>query len=177
MDQRIKNPETRTSGPVPLFVIAFFLNVAVVCFLFLEDQLPLPTAFGVKNVISWIFLAFLCFGTLQGVKALTEKKTSTDRLGRLVSIFVTGFVLLQYCFINQYEKIGLKTGERITHNKWDALYFSIITWTTTGYGDVSPIRASRWFACSEALVGTLYNGLVLAVVVYQLNQMANTGQR
>jgi Ion channel len=177
MDQKIKNFETKTSGPVPLFVIAFILNVAVVCFLFFGDQLPFPTAYGVKNVISSIFLAFLCFGILEGLKALTEKRTNTDRLSRLVSVFVTGFVLLQYCFINQYEKIGLKTGERITQNKWDALYFSIITWTTTGYGDVSPIRASRWFACSEALVGTLYNGLVLAIVVYQLNQMANFRQR
>lgn len=80
MDQKIKNLESRTSGLVPLFVIAFILNVAVVALLFLGDQLPLPPPYWVKNVISVMFLAFLCFGILQGVKALTEKKTNTDRL-------------------------------------------------------------------------------------------------
>ena len=37
MDQKIKNLESRTSGLVPLFVIAFILNVAVVALLFLGD--------------------------------------------------------------------------------------------------------------------------------------------
>jgi hypothetical protein len=61
--------------------------------------------------------------------------------------------------------------EGLTHDKWDALYFSIITWTTTGYGDLAPVGASRWIAGGEALLGVLYNGLFLAVIIYHMNVM------
>jgi potassium channel LctB len=92
----------------------------------------------------------------------------------LLSGFLSGFVLAQYVFIKLYETVGLRTSQGITYDKWDAVYFSIITWTTTGYGDLVPIGASRWVACSEALLGTLYNGIILASAIYQLNLMAKT---
>ena len=91
-----------------------------------------------------------------------------------MALFELCFILTQYCFIKEYQTVGLHSSEGITHDKWDALYFSMITWTTTGYGDLVPIGASRWLACSEALLGTLYNGLALASVIYQLNLMART---
>ena len=42
-----------------------------------------------------------------------------------------------------------------------ALYFSTVTFTTLGYGDVVPKQSFRLFAASEALVGVLIAGLFL----------------
>ena len=46
----------------------------------------------------------------------------------------------------------------------DALYFSIVTWTTLGYGDLQPIHAYRLLASAESLVGYVYLGLIVGLV-------------
>jgi voltage-gated potassium channel len=135
-------------------------------------RIPLPP-WGFYALFA-IFLSFLAFMVLHGLNTLTETRSSFDTLVRLLSGFLSGFVVAQYVFIKLYETVGLRTSQGITYDKWDAVYFSIITWTTTGYGDLVPIGASRWVACSEALLGTLYNGIILASVIYQLNLMAKT---
>jgi hypothetical protein len=48
----------------------------------------------------------------------------------------------------------------------DTLYFSLITLTTVGYGDITPAaNLARAIAASEALTGQLYLVSVVAVVV------------
>ena len=45
-------------------------------------------------------------------------------------------------------------------------YFSFVTLTTVGYGDVTPVtRAARVLAIGEAMVGQLYPAIVLARLV------------
>ncbi|MGA2265258.1 MAG: potassium channel family protein [Phycisphaerae bacterium] len=41
----------------------------------------------------------------------------------------------------------------ITHNPWDCLYFSIVTFTTVGYGDLLPAGNLRLMAGLEAIIG------------------------
>jgi hypothetical protein len=50
----------------------------------------------------------------------------------------------------------------------DFLYFSIVTWTTVGYGDIKPSPDSRMFAASEALLGYLTMGLYLYLIFYSI---------
>ena len=45
-----------------------------------------------------------------------------------------------------------------------SLYFSIITETTLGYGDVSPVGFSRVLACIQVLLGLLFAGLAVAKI-------------
>ena len=47
----------------------------------------------------------------------------------------------------------------------DALYFSIVTWTTLGYGDFQPVEDLRLFAAYQAFVGYVYMGVLAGVVV------------
>lgn len=43
----------------------------------------------------------------------------------------------------------------------DALYFSVVTWTTVGYGDIVPSPDMRLIAASEAFTGLV--GMTLAI--------------
>ena len=36
---------------------------------------------------------------------------------------------------------------------WDAVYFSATTWTTLGYGDISPLGGMRLLTSLQALTG------------------------
>jgi len=45
-------------------------------------------------------------------------------------------------------------------------YFSFITLTTVGYGDITPVsRAARWLAAMEAVTGSLYVAVLIARLV------------
>jgi len=54
----------------------------------------------------------------------------------------------------------------------ESIYFSVISWTTLGYGDYSPLGSLKWVAASEAVLGYLFISVVIAVVFYELRQSA-----
>ena len=53
---------------------------------------------------------------------------------------------------------------------FDALYFSLVTFTTLGYGDYSPAGLSRFIASIEALVGSFTIALFVVVFVRHFNR-------
>jgi voltage-gated potassium channel len=51
-------------------------------------------------------------------------------------------------------------------NGFTGFYFSFITLSTVGYGDITPIsRAARWLAAMEAMTGLLYVAVLIARLV------------
>ena len=53
------------------------------------------------------------------------------------------------------------------------VYFSFVTLTTVGYGDMTPVHpATRSLAIAEALIGQLYPAILLARLV----SLASTGE-
>lgn len=80
-------------------------------------------------------------------------------------IFVV-IVVFTYAGIYSQHGILLDTdkGTETVHSFVDSLYFSIVTWTTLGYGDFSPTKDLRLIAAIEALLGFLYMGLFVGVI-------------
>ena len=66
-----------------------------------------------------------------------------------------------------YAKAGLVAGgEGVLRDLPTGLYFSLITWTTVGYGDLVPIPQARFLAASEAVLGYLSMGLLVALLLH-----------
>ena len=65
-----------------------------------------------------------------------------------------------------YGHAGILNGEgNVTHSAVDSLYFSIVTWTTLGYGDFQPTEQVRMYAAFEALLGTIFSPIMIAALI------------
>jgi|APSaa5957512622_1039677.scaffolds.fasta_scaffold176539_2 hypothetical protein len=52
----------------------------------------------------------------------------------------------------------------ISYDTWR--YFSLVTWTTVGYGDVRPSKEARAYAAAEAAIGYLYMAMLAGMVLH-----------
>jgi hypothetical protein len=67
-------------------------------------------------------------------------------------------------FVLNNALIGAESG--IRYRAFDAFYFSFVTLTTLGYGDITPVHhVARAFATLEAVVGPLYLAILIARLV------------
>lgn len=63
--------------------------------------------------------------------------------------------------------LGLVAGRKEGWSRFDGIYWSFITATTVGYGDIRPVkRASRVIAIVIALLGLTLTGILIAVGVH-----------
>jgi voltage-gated potassium channel len=63
--------------------------------------------------------------------------------------------------------LGLVVGRKEGWSRFDSVYWSFITATTVGYGDIRPVkRTSRIVAIVVALLGLTLTGILIAVAVH-----------
>lgn len=96
-------------------------------------------------------------------------KTKQSRLAaKLLGLFflvVIAFSLIYFSIGLNYPDDGLRFGGAATENFADCLYFSVITVTTLGYGDITPIGFARIIASIEVIFGLIYVGYAISQVV------------
>ena len=90
-------------------------------------------------------------------------------IGRAVSAYQTLFTLilnaalLILLFGAIYRGYGLSDAARPDADV--SIYFSIVTWTTLGYGDFSPISSLRLLAAGQAVIGYIFLGLIVGLLI------------
>lgn len=84
-----------------------------------------------------------------------------ERPARIFSAGLSAVLVYATVYFSINDQIGFSNGE--AHGPIDCLYFSMVTFSTLGYGDVLPKSSLARLLCgSEALIGAFTMGLVVA---------------
>ena len=135
-----------------------------------------PTLFGVGQVRGFLFLAFTTGAVLSRV--LRDQRVTADTVnGALCVYLMLGvtwtwlFSVLEFFLPGSFRLPDIIAGQESVA-QLDAqrlsqfLYFSLVTLTTLGYGDIIPVtRPASNLAALEAVVGQLYIAVLVARLV------------
>ncbi|MEM5314289.1 potassium channel family protein [Paraburkholderia sp. JHI869] len=101
-------------------------------------------------------------------KIMYENETQQRQLIiKLAIIFVAVVFLfgLSYYGLEFFSHGGLRNPEKSSASFLECLFFSIVTVTTLGYGDITAIGFARALASVEALFGLVYAGYSISQIV------------
>lgn len=112
---------------------------------------------GFSFLFCGVFL-WSVFSTLQRIYG------DSGNLYKELILFSFNVFLFLLVFSAMYSQIGIvdttRDGSPLTHDFWLSCYYSIITFTSTGYGDFRPQSVGRVLSSMHALVGYLVLGLM-----------------
>jgi Ion channel len=78
--------------------------------------------------------------------------------------------IMIYARAYYFEGIANCEEKSACHDFLSAIYFSIVTWTTLGYGDLIPRKEFYLTAASEALIGYVGMSIVIGIVTHKLTK-------
>jgi Ion channel len=131
---------------------------------FRPDLVPPP----VFLVAGLALIAFVVANLLRFV--LRAPSVNTEVLSASISAYLMLGLLwtVAYWLVAQVtpNAFAFNTGPKETMSGFNAFYFSFITLSTVGYGDITPVsRIARWLAATEAMTGLLYVTVLIARLV------------
>jgi hypothetical protein len=115
----------------------------------------------------WLYLAWRIFNAIQGIYGSDSVRyLEQTSIWRILLDVTAAYVLAAFCFAVLYVYIVRQDASAFSTDLTlgNALYFSIVTMTTTGYGDIAP--KSGWakvVVCAQILFGFLYNVLFFSI--------------
>ena len=149
---------------VPTLIVLSILVIVVRGAGLVVPSTSLPVLLELSSLLALLVLAISV-----GLTVFGEGKDIGARLvGAVVLYMLIGFTwAVAYEIVYNYSPgafTGAVGGAGFPMGRW--VYFSFITLTTVGYGDITPVaRAARSLSILEALVGQLYPAVILARLV------------
>lgn len=122
-----------------------------------------------RQISSFLFLGFTSLILLSHV--LTAKRVTAETLYGAASIYLlfgftwsAAYILLEKIQPGSFQ--GLTDSALPTYLSRDLTYYSFVTLTTLGYGEISPVSpVARSLAIGEAISGVLYLAILVARLV------------
>ena len=155
-------------------VTGLILGVPAICLSFFPDAMT--TALGA--FFATVTLLFICFVLLNRI--VHHPTVTSASISAALSVYLMlGVMWAQAYRLVEYFLPGSFTGITSTNAvelQGDLFYYSYVTLSTLGYGDVSPVSApARSLAITEAVIGQLYLVVLVAGLVgMHLTQRQNT---
>jgi len=146
---------------IALIIIAMMSNFAIS---FIQK-----TEFEIVQLILLLLFFFILLKPTSEQALFSDEITSNNIMGSICIFLLLGFIwaifylLLIEVIPTSFSGIELTTWKA---NLPDVIYFSFVTLTTLGYGDVLPISPlARFLVYMESIVGVFYMAIVVSSLV------------
>jgi hypothetical protein len=136
----------------------------------LEHAWPHHLPREITQIAAIVFLAFVTYRLLHFI--LTAPKVDSEVLCAAIAVYLIlgltwGFA---YILIDELNPHAFAFTVSVDPNpkmvRFQALYFSFVTLTTVGYGDIVPLsKPARLLAVAESTIGMLYTTILIARLV------------
>ncbi len=153
-----------------VFFIALVLAIPAIVGRWISHFRPDLVSPPVFLVAGLALIAFVVANLLRFV--LRAPSVNTEVLCASISAYLMLGLLwtVAYWLVAQVNPnafaFNTNTGTKETMVGFNAFYFSFITLSTVGYGDIAPVsRIARWLAATEAMTGLLYVTVLIARLV------------
>jgi voltage-gated potassium channel len=125
---------------------------------------------SIIKILSLVCVYFFCLISIViAIKhILFSGKITLNKIMGSICIYLLIGVLwgLMYIFISYIEPNSFDGLSINNHQTWDYIYYSFVTLTTLGYGDINPIvPVARSLAYLEAICGQFYLAILVASLV------------
>jgi voltage-gated potassium channel len=147
--------------------ISFFIAGPLVIFIWLAAFFKISHSFYFINTVVILFFLFCIISILSFVfrqKEITQEVVSASVVVYLMIGISWAFV---YAMLEQAAPGSFKIGDTPPENLRVVFsYYSFVTLTTLGYGDVTPLTSrAASLSIAEALIGQLYLAVLVARIV------------
>ena len=151
-----------------VFFIALVLAIPAIAGRWINHFRPDLVSPPVFLVAGLALIAFVVANLLRFV--LRAPSVNTEVLCASISAYLMLGLLwtVAYWLVAQVtpNAFAFNTGPKESMGGFNAFYFSFITLSTVGYGDITPVsRIARWLAATEAMTGLLYVTVLIAHLV------------
>lgn len=122
---------------------------------------------------------FPCFSWRRTASKVVDLLSGYGEKPERLVLFSVSFIVFfsLFYFLLGIEDSGVtvryQSGQPLYNNlvSWlETLYFSVVTFTTLGYGDLNPVGLSRLFAAIEAFIGSFTLALFVVVFVKKMTR-------
>ncbi|MEN9625758.1 MAG: Ion channel [archaeon] len=138
-----------TIGAVMLFIVLFAI---------LREN--------INTLLTTVFIFILIYST--GLMLWIQRTFESKKIVHFLISYITTIIMVILLFAGAFTSgngLFTENGKEKQLSFHEALYVSVITFTTVGFGDISPIGINRLFASLEALLGIIIN---IALIGYLL---------
>jgi hypothetical protein len=148
-----------------VMLVGFSLNIVVV-----TARLNQPLPYDLYLAAAGWFISVCTLGYVVARKVFSGGEVTLHRIVGAVLLyllialaFVSAFLLLGFWVPNAFSGLVVEDNQKLSSS---LIYFSFVTLTTVGYGDIVPIHPVARSLCNlESIIGQLYPATLLARMV------------
>jgi hypothetical protein len=103
-------------------------------------------------------------------RVLSQQEVTIETLWGAMSVYLLMAIAYNYVFI-EVQQFGSVPFFGVEETTTSFMYFSVVTMTTLGYGDLAPATdVGRFFAITEAIIGQVFLVTIVARLVSLLSR-------
>ncbi|AFQ44370.1 Ion channel [Desulfosporosinus meridiei DSM 13257] len=138
-----------------------YLSLILLCIILIDFYINFMPTYFVIVVVAYFFLS---------LAILTNKIIHKEHKKLVFPKIILLSIILVLGYANFYYKLSRDLAHAFKDgmilSAIDSVYFSITTFTTTGYGDIYPItNTAKMFVASEMILGYILSTIIMAAFV------------